>query len=262
MLAPLNVLTYNSFKGRSISPKKVIMIFKSLIKVDSITCVSKNDGIGALIFIAIYAVLSYFGLKWILRNERYIYYQIVAQLIWLAVIVIIVIFRKQGLSSLGFNKEPVPYIAVGAVTVIAIAYAIWQSNYDLIGRWFFYLIAVGGLEEVLFRGFAYPRVAKLFNSPWSALILTGLLFGAMHQIAPMIWNNAPWYGVFSQLGGGLIGTLFFLLIYASTGNITNAILVHAALDFSANVPFLGILSILYIVILFVYKKRKRIKKSY
>lgn len=183
-------------------------------------------------------------------------YQLAGSSLWLAVIIAIVILRKQGLSSLGFKKEITPYIAVASFTILAAAHATWEGSYEIMGRWLFYLIAVGGLEEVLFRGFAYPRAAKLFNSPMTALIVTGLLFGAMHQIAPVAWNNTSWYGVFNQFGGGVAGTLFFLLIYALTENITNAILVHAALDFSRYIPYFGILSIIYVTISVFCKKRK------
>lgn len=234
--------------------EKVILIFKSIMKPAAIESVHKTDGIAALFFIAIYAVLNYFALKWIPRNEGYIYWQILVQAVWLAAIIIVVIFRKQGLCSLGFKMELVPCAAVAAFTVLALAYAIQEKNDEILGRWFFYLIAVGGIEEVLFRGFAYPRVAKLLNSQWMALIVTGLLFGAMHQIAPMAWSNAPWQGVFDHLGGGVVGSFFFLLIYSATGNIINAILVHAALDFSQYVPFCGARSILYVAILLVVKK--------
>lgn len=232
------------------------MIAISFIKIDAINHVERKDGIGAFFFIAIYAVATFISLKRIPLDENYIYYQLADQSLWLAVIIIVVILRKQGLVSLGFKKEITPYIAVAVFTILSGSHAILRGSYEIMGRWFFYLIAIGGFEEILFRGFAYPRAAKLFNSPMAALIVTGLLFGAMHQIAPVVWNNASWYGVFNQLGGGVLGTLFFLLIYALTENITNAILVHAALDFSRYVPYFGILSIIYVAILVFCKKRR------
>ncbi len=231
----------------------------SFIEVDSIRRVEKKDGAAALLFLAVYAVASYFQLKWIPRNENYIYLQLAVQSAWLAIIVLFVFLRKQGLSGLGFRKEPVPYIALGAFTAVAFAYALWKGSCEIAGRWLFYLVAVGGVEEILFRGFLYPRVAKLLGSPVAALVVTGLLFGAMHHLAPMAWEHAPWYGVFSQLGGGLVGTLVFLLIYAATENITNAILVHAALDYAPYVPFFGWLSVLYIIVWILCLKRKKRK---
>lgn len=231
--------------------------FLSLIEVDAINQVDKRDGIGAFILIAIETIGMFFLLKWIPLNDSYIYYQLVIHSLWIGAIILIVVLRKQGLSSLGFKKEAVPYITAGVFTILAVACAVWKGNNEIMGRWFFYLIVVGGGEEILFRGVAYPRVAKLFNSPLAALLITGSLFGAMHQIAPMVWNNAPWYGVFNHLGGGVIATMFFLLIYASTENIINAILVHAALDFSKYIPFFSILSILYVIVLVVFKKTRR-----
>lgn len=236
----------------------MIIIFKPVKNLAAVNYVGKTDGIIALVFIAVYAFASFFTLKKIPVDDKYIYVQILVQMAWLAVIAMMVVLRKQGWISLGFKKERIPYIATIGFTLVVLVYSAWKSNYEILGRWLFYLIAVGGMEEVLFRGYTYPRVVRLFNSHWIALVVTGMLFGAMHQIAPMVWDNAPWYGVFNHIGGGILGSLIFLLIYALTGNIMNAIIFHAAMDFTA---CMGILSIVYVVILILYKNRKHLSKK-
>lgn len=199
-------------------------------QLDAVKHVEKIDGVIAVAFVLLYAALMPLELRMIPRSDMYIYVQLVVQSVWILLIIAIVLLRKQRLSTLGFTRTILPYIAFLAFSAAAAFDAMRQGNVELIGRWFFYAIAVGGLEEILYRGFLHPRLVKWVNNQVLAILIGGLLFGAMHHIAPMVWYQAPWYGFFSRLGGGVIWHLLFLLIYASTGNIIDAILLHAALD--------------------------------
>jgi uncharacterized protein len=84
------------------------------------------------------------------------------------------------------------------------------------------LIAVlAGLgEETLFRGVLQPWLAGLV-SPWPAVLLAAVLFGAMHPVSPM-------YAVLAGLAGAYFGALLVL-----TGNLLAPIIAHAGYDFVA-----------------------------
>lgn len=209
--------------------------------------VEKMDGVIALAFVLLYALLMMMPLHRIPRTAMYIYGQLIVQSGWLMIILLMLRLRKQKIHTIGLSRSLTPYIAFVAFSAAAAIDALRQANMTILGRWFFYAIAVGGLEEILFRGYLHPRLAKLLNSPKWAVLLGGLLFGAMHHIAPMVWNQAPWYGVFSELGGGVLGHFFFLLVYVNTGNIMDAILLHAAMDNGKYRPWMLAPCILYIV---------------
>jgi predicted enzyme related to lactoylglutathione lyase/membrane protease YdiL (CAAX protease family) len=84
------------------------------------------------------------------------------------------------------------------------------------------LIAVfAGLgEETLFRGVLQPWLAG-FVSPWPAVVLAAVLFGAMHPVSPT-------YAMLAGLAGAYFGALVVL-----TGNLLPPIVAHAGYDFVA-----------------------------
>ena len=167
-------------------------MIRGLWNVAAISQVNNRDGLTALILIGCYAVSNFFSVKWIPLNDSYIYYQIAVQAVWLLLILLLVSMRSQGLQSLGFRKDTFSIVALAVFSVVALAYAAWKSNYILMGRWIFYLVAVAGIEDTLFHGFAYPRLARLFHSRVAAIIVVGMLFGAMHHIMPLSLYDAPW----------------------------------------------------------------------
>lgn len=123
------------------------------------------------------------------------------------------------------------------------------------------LAAVG--EELLFRGMAQRLLTKLFRSPWAGIIVTAVIFSAMHM---------QFYGFFPRLGLGiLLGA-----IYWYSGSLWVAILAHfiydAVLIIAAyfnpqmleeeNIPQLtnialgGTISLALVIFLLVWMKKK------
>lgn len=77
------------------------------------------------------------------------------------------------------------------------------------------LAAVG--EELLFRGMVQRLLIKMFKSPWPGIIVTAILFSAMHM---------QFYGFFPRL---LLGILLGA-IYWYSGSLWTAILAHFVYD--------------------------------
>jgi predicted enzyme related to lactoylglutathione lyase len=83
------------------------------------------------------------------------------------------------------------------------------------------LAALAGLgEEALFRGVLQPWLGGVV-SPWTAVVLTGILFGALHPVSPA-------YVLLAGLAGAYFGALLVL-----TGNLLAPIVAHAGYDFVA-----------------------------
>ena len=85
--------------------------------------------------------------------------------------------------------------------------------------------AVAGVgEELLFRGLLQDGLARLIGPPtgvWAAVVVTGLLFGAVH------WLSTT-YAVLAAAIGIYLGWLF-----VATGNLAAPIATHAVYDFIA-----------------------------
>ncbi len=75
-------------------------------------------------------------------------------------------------------------------------------------------------EETFFRGLVQPGLANWIG-PWSALLLTSVLFGAAH------WIN-PTYSVLAMLAGIYLGG--FMLV---SGNLLVPMIVHFLYDYVA-----------------------------
>lgn len=52
----------------------------------------------------------------------------------------------------------------------------WQFAYEF----FYFIAAVGAVEELVFRGFIYSKLERFFNSEWAAIIISSVLFGLFH----------------------------------------------------------------------------------
>lgn len=82
--------------------------------------------------------------------------------------------------------------------------------------------AMAGIgEEFLFRGALQSLVQHWGSSPWTAIVLVAVLFGAVHPITPL-------YAVLAGLVGVYLGWLML-----ATDNLLTPIVTHAAYDFGA-----------------------------
>lgn len=82
--------------------------------------------------------------------------------------------------------------------------------------------AMAGIgEEFLFRGALQSLVQHWGASPWAAMILVAVLFGAVHPITPL-------YAVLAGLVGAYLGWLLL-----ASDNLLTPIVTHAAYDFGA-----------------------------
>jgi membrane protease YdiL (CAAX protease family) len=88
-------------------------------------------------------------------------------------------------------------------------------------------IVAGVSEEVLFRAVLQSGITRLLD-PYSALVISGIAFGAAHLLT---WS----YGLVACLAGIYIG-----IIWLVTGNLLTPIVLHAVYDFFALVYFLRV----------------------
>ena len=123
---------------------------------------------------------------------------------WLIAIIpsIVMFISKDSLSDYGFRKEKLGLqILIGVVLGVVMSVLLtmlphlagfgmyvdngkryhyfWQFAYEFV----YCILAVGAVEEFVFRGCIYTRVKHLFGQEWVAVIVSSALFGIFHVLS-------------------------------------------------------------------------------
>ncbi len=113
--------------------------------------------------------------------------------------IIVMIINKDNLKDLGFSKAKIgSQIIIGILIGIAMSFVftlvphllrlgayvdtgkryqyLWQFVYEFI----YCIVAIGFVEECVFRGFIYDKIKKISQKEMIAVIGSSILFGAFH----------------------------------------------------------------------------------
>ena len=163
---------------------------------------------------------------------------------WLIALVplIIILVTKNKDGILGISKKDIGMqilIGIAAGLVISSAYVLvpyflgfgafvdngsrftklWQFSYEL----FYFIVAVGAVEEIVFRGFVYSKIKNIFSNEWAAMIVSSVLFGFFHILIGNIVQVC-----FTTI----IGFIFCLVRYKfKKCSMLSLILLHGVYDF-------------------------------
>jgi membrane protease YdiL (CAAX protease family) len=75
------------------------------------------------------------------------------------------------------------------------------------------------VEEMIFRGYIYPVIARSWGIA-SGVIVTGVLFGGLH--AQQLWGG-PW-----QIASIVVVGIVLTLVRAKTGSVLASFVVHTS----------------------------------
>lgn len=146
--------------------------------------------------------------KYVLMNIHIVWRMILMILVYLIIAVVpvcIMAFTKEKLSDYGFQKEKIGYqVLIGIAIALCMSFIftviphlagksdwvnnqhqytyVWQFVYDFV----YYIIAVALVEEFVFRGFLYKKIATLFGSNLYAILGSSILFGLFHFLSGSI----------------------------------------------------------------------------
>ena len=176
--------------------------------------------------------------------------------------ILVIIFCRTKMSSLCINKTNKWLCAVLLSVYISFFFSIHNFTASGLYNAVYILISVAFGEELFFRGWSYLRLKQY--SPKLAIIISGSFFGASHVIYPAILND--WsilqiitYGLFggaevsTNILGGIIGGLMFILLLELGENLLVPVLIHALLNYSAHLNFfIQWLGILICLLTFIY----------
>jgi len=163
---------------------------------------------------------------------------------WLIALIpiIIMLISKMNLKTIGFEKEKMGlqvFIGIVSGLLIASAYflvpyfmgfgelvdngsrytALWQFCYE----YFYFVVSVGAVEEIIFRGVIYQQLKQLFGNEWGAIIISSVLFGFFH----MFTGN-----IVQIMMTTVIGFIFCMVRYKIKNcSLLSLILMHGTYDF-------------------------------
>ncbi|OPJ57611.1 CAAX amino terminal protease self- immunity [Clostridium chromiireducens] len=167
-------------------------------------------------------------------------YGLIMDLPGLLGVLLILKYRKQLISTIGIRKKGTKFsILIGSILLLSVSVHFVINNgsiEQLIYKTLFYIIFVGFYEELIFRGFLWPRLVVGLGKVLGTII-SGIFFGAMHIPMDIVYNNKTFYDTVVlgntssiDIGGGVIVALIFIYIYTRNNNILLPSFVHGILD--------------------------------
>jgi membrane protease YdiL (CAAX protease family) len=172
-------------------------------------------------------------------------------LLWATVIGIVLVWERRPLESLWLRSFEWQSLVWAAVLILGHVFLLYPATEWLrrgLGLpgyaagmeavlvapvWLrvFAVLTAGIVEETLFRGYAVTRLVQLSGSPMLAVILSSVVFAALHF---PLWGSGP---TLVFLIGGLAYTAFF----AWRRDLMAMIIAHVAIDLWALVVTPGFL---------------------
>ncbi|GCF93091.1 hypothetical protein NRIC_09820 [Enterococcus florum] len=160
----------------------------------------------------------------------------VVNLSFVFVILGLIWMNKKSLAIVGItNQSRLVTLLLLAVYVIMF---LAHGDFTIKGIYlaYFYLVVVAFAEEFMFRGFLFTQIEQQSNF-LTGIVISGLLFGAMHSIMPTIISNGSFADLIAKisndlLGQGILGSALFAFAYKKSGTLFVPVLIHAILDYS------------------------------
>lgn len=224
---------------------KLSILKRSIFQVEIFQFLNKKDGLIAIFFITIYLAYFYFLMNfWYSPSMKNSYFPISYPRLYAVlgitlhqipiVILLFIILKKskQTLSSIGFRKKGLKSsLLIGAFLLFIYVYKYEKINGFQLEMFYFlyyYLINIGFEEEIIFRGYLWPRLVVLLGKFWGTF-LTCACFGIAHSFMPIILGDTS-QGIGDWVGAGLAGHLLYAFIYTRNNNLLLPIFIHAFLD--------------------------------
>jgi len=236
-------------------------LLKAEFNEEDIQAMKPLDGILALLYYLYYMILLYcFGLimfntdlyiRWgkyfgNMVMYKFIFYIPITVLSILPAI-LITYFRKQSLSSLGIRKTKVmksiilgiifglPFLIPNIISGILSNHN-FRDIESLTWEFLYFLICIGLVEEIIFRGFIQTRIKGIIKNKWLSIFVVGLMFSILHIPFQMMQTNLPLIQFIMYDMVHLIITIilhvYFVYIYTRDNNIIAPVITHTIINFS------------------------------
>lgn len=204
-------------------------IFANFEKKDGIIAFYFYVVLGLWMFIIFYITkLNYhlvMKLPSLIRPEYTFFFLVIVFPSYLAMFLILRI-RNQKINTIGFRyKGWKSSFLIGIITIIILL----KKNVG-VNTIIHYYISVGFFEEIIFRGFFWPRLVALLGK-YKGTIFCGIMFGIIHTPLQIVLKGENSFIVtMSYIGSGIMYQLIYGFIYSINKNIMLPSFVHGFLD--------------------------------
>jgi membrane protease YdiL (CAAX protease family) len=221
------------------------IINKTIFPDEMFERIEKKDAYIALLFsisLFIFCILSLYLVKSsslfpLIKNngvtKYFLLFVLIMELPGVAGMVLILKYRKQSISTIGIRVAGLKSSLVigGTLLILKSLHLIYKNGFNttFIYKLVFYLLLVGFYEEVIFRGFLWPRLVVGFGKVWGT-ILSALLFWVMHIPNVVIFNNKTLADNPIDIPGSILITILMVYIYTRNNNIILPSFIHCIVD--------------------------------
>lgn len=168
---------------------------------------TRTDGVICAVYYVIFMITYYFMGKLYLSKK--IYLGVGINLLLASMCILIVLFRKQKLSSLGITKYKLKsslvlgsFLGIIFLVFNGIIISLFSnsrfSTFNILYNVFYFFVIIGFVEELIFRGFIQTRIYGIIKNDFWAITLTGIMFSLSHIPFQMSMANMGAYQYFTE----------------------------------------------------------------
>jgi membrane protease YdiL (CAAX protease family) len=195
-------------------------------------------------------ILMYLVAGYLLMTSGSILPAILVNILLMAIVLLVVRIRKQKLSTVGFTfhnfkralivgtATGLIFSVCGNIIPTILSGGEWTGWDSILWNFFYMLINIALIEELVFRGYIQTRLYGVFKSDVSSIIVGGLLFMGSHipfqlfnrnggNIIEFISGNYLW--LFSTF----VIHLFFNFLYRKYNSLTASTASHFLMNFGS-----------------------------
>ncbi len=191
---------------------------------------SSHDGMIAAGFLISFFICTYILLYWtadlsldlhVLNVFRYL----------IPCLIIGTIIKQNGesINDVGIHKSDLRLSLLIGIPFLIVSVLAFTNYHDLLDfkviNVLTYLILVSTSEEIIFRGYASPRLSKAFGN-FGGLLITGVIFGMYYSLMPIIQHELNIIDLFTYIGLGLVAQMILQYLYTRTNNLLLPIMAH------------------------------------
>ena len=202
---------------------------------------------GVLAVMVFIVLMLFYYLMGLLQAKANIYLGVPVNLLFIALCAFLVLIRKNGLTSLGFKKKnagksALTGLVLGVLLILGNAFIRLSGGQTfapvdvIISKFFYFLVVIALMEEVVFRGYIQSRLFGLLRHNAVATGVAGILFTLMHipyqmgaagqDLVTFCQNNWWWFITL------FIWHLVFTYLFRRFNSILAPTIFHALMDWS------------------------------
>ncbi|AZR74662.1 hypothetical protein BBF96_15545 [Anoxybacter fermentans] len=185
-------------------------------------------------YLTLFLLLLYqIMVRFIIRNFSFMYRKLVLKIIWVIGLNLLVILYghivlKIKFKDLGFGWRHiyiiVPLCLVGTLDVVFKGFKDFSDGVLLV---IFHKFIAAFYEEILYRGYLFTTLRRIFKKPVNAIVISGILFGFSH--VSVLSNEPILKQILIRIETCFFG-MIFSFIYYKTKSLIPSTVYHAVIN--------------------------------